>query len=203
MAAPIDSADAAHLLREHHDVMTTARWREIGGNVRAARHPRLAMPAVRTSVSLSAPAATIAREIVDDVVTTMGEWSPSYRGGSVVVDGVAVRALVSRTHLPFPCADREDRYAQHRVRDDDGTLWELSCALDDDVAPAAGCARARIALATKRITPITGQSARLDVLWVYDLGGVLGLLPVGVLARMIGTSLADECARLTRRYSTP
>jgi hypothetical protein len=188
--------DRGALRRDLDGLLGADGWRARGEvHVLGADHP-----VVRTRVALAADAEQIWRHLVVDVVTSMGGWNDAYLGGAVLGDdGAGVRRLITRARLPRPFADREDDFEQHAFVDDEGVFWELSRVSPEPTPPAPGHAPGRVLLAAKQIRPV-GDGCIVDILWHYQLGGVLDLLPRAVRERALAGNLRHECERLTARF---
>lgn len=206
-AALNDPQRIARLLARHDALLARDDWRAAPHRGRVAAWTlKTAEPIayVRCAVDLPVAAATLARYLIDDILTTLGEWNPIYSAGQVLHAGAHASLLQLSFRGPAPLvASRDNLIGVARVERSDGTVIELS--EDDQHAaypPARGVVRMILPFASKQIRPITAHTCRYDVIWQTDPGGLIGrLLPQPLLVRAVLNDLVGEITRLQRRFS--
>jgi hypothetical protein len=192
---------------QHHALISShTDWRIVGDRqgVRSAILVRTDEPDyVACHAMLPVAADTLAAYLIDDILTTLGEWNPLYTGGRVLATSSVARLL----HLEFRSAGpliarRDNLIAVARVAHPDGTICELS-ADDQHTAfpPAPGVVRMLLPFASKQITPLTDATCTYSVIWQTDPGGRLSYLPQRLLTRLVLNDLQGELRRLKQRFA--
>ncbi len=169
----------AELLAHHDALLQRADWRP------AQQQPGLEawtlqttapIAYVRCAVKLGVVTPELARYLIDDMLTTLGEWNPIYTNGCALHATAQARLLHLSFRGPAPLgAARDNLTAVTRVDRPGGEVIELS--EDDqhaDVPPERGVVHMMLPFAAKQIAPLGPHACVYNVIWQTDPAGMIG-----------------------------
>lgn len=198
------------LLDRHRALLQSTDWQinPVKGEIKNwMRHPADgSISIVRAESTIACSAKRLFDYLVTDIDQTCKEWNDvMIYSGSIKQfgEGFELSRIISEGHM---VADREDVFLRCTVKQDNGSLIEVSRGFGEEVEPvytgiSSYTQRSLMHFASKEISPIDDDSCLYQTIWHYDPAGWLSrLMPRKMLGRIILKNLIHEHQKLAEIF---